>query len=214
MQPACANPGCHHNGVVTIPVGHGRTASRLYLCGPHFEVWLASLRVRKRWPCAIDGCVDMEHLDGLCERHWVTLRGADEPGTPAESTTLHRFTVRHRRPTLAMVADAPDPEDTVLADKQAPEAAHVARLASRLARSAIREVVEDVAEAARLLKDVAARVQLMRQVQPRQLKDRAKPAPTQPPTRPVDPPRAVQGSLFGFAPVPTSAPTKRVGVVR
>lgn len=205
MQPACANPGCHHNGVVTIPVGHGRTASRLYLCGPHFEVWLASLRVRKRWPCAIDGCVDMEHLDGLCERHWVTLRGADEPGTPAESTTLHRFTVRHRRPTLAMVADAPDPEDTVLADKQAPEAAHVARLASRLARSAIREVVEDVAEAARLLKDVAARVQLMREVKVH--KDAPKVAtptprqdrPTPPRSTPEAPPRAVQGSLFTIA---------------
>lgn len=166
MQPACAKPGCCHNGVVTIPIGHGRTASRVYLCEPHFEAWLSSLRVRKRWPCAIDGCVDMEHLDGLCERHWVTLRGADPPGTPAVSTSLHLFTVRHRRPTMALVADAPDVEEVEAAMGQTPTVDRVARLASKLARSVVREVGDDVAEAARLLRESAERVRLLGTVTP------------------------------------------------
>lgn len=206
MRQACVKPRCCHNGVVSIPVGHGRTASRVYLCEPHFEEWLAALRVRRRWPCAVDGCPDVEHMDGLCERHWVTLRGADPPGTPAESSAIQRFHVRHRRSVLAQVADAPDEADVEAAEQQAPSAAYVARLVSRLARSAPREVVEDAAEAARLLREVAGRLALLRGVKPR-----ARTNSTAPPTSSAasSTPTPPTTSTSVSTPTPAEPPTAR-----
>lgn len=156
---ACARKDCVHNGVVTIPVGHGRTAAWVRLCEPHFETWLAEIKTRSRYPCGIADCQDLEHVDGLCERHWVTLRGADPAGTPAASSTLKRFAVRHRRATI--VADAPGLDDPGHASKQARTLDELARSVGRLVRSVVPEVLADVHEAATLLQGAATRARTL-----------------------------------------------------
>jgi len=177
---ACARKDCVHNGVVAVPVGHGRTAGWVRLCEPHFEAWLAELKTRSRYPCAIADCLDHEHVDGLCERHWVTLRGADPEGTPAASTTLKRFAVRHRRAS-GIVADAPALEDPRRAHKQAPTLDELARTLGRLVRGVVPEVLADVHEAATLLQSAATRARALGAVvvRPRTPTERgARPGPT------------------------------------
>lgn len=157
---ACARKDCVHNGVVPIPVGHGRTSAWVRLCEPHFEAWLAELKTRHRYPCAIADCPDLEHVDGLCERHWVTLRGADPEGTPAASTTLKRYAVRHRRAT-GIVADAPALDDPRRAGRQAPTLDELARTVGRLVRTVVPEVLADVHEAATLLQGASVRARTL-----------------------------------------------------
>ena len=157
---ACARNGCIHHGVVAVPVGHGRTAGWVRLCEPDFEAWLAGLKTRSKYPCAIADCLDFEHVDGLCERHWVTLRGADPANTPAASTTLKRFAVRHRRAT-GIVADAPALEDPHKAGKQARTLDELARSVGRLVRGVVPEVLADVHEAATLLQAAATRARAL-----------------------------------------------------
>lgn len=191
MRPACARDGCIKYGVVAIPHGHGKTAGWVRLCEPHFEEWLTALRVRHRYPCAISGCLNDEHLDGLCEPHWVTLRGADEPGTPSASTVLRRFAVRHLK--QLQVADAPSVEHVQSAIRDARTLEDLARAVARKAASAAAEVYADLDEAAVLLHGAVQRLRALGMVEVREAPTATPPKKPTPATTP-----SPQGSLFGL----------------